>query len=40
MTRLCKKLTTAAIILAIGIGAWVWVMLNNDEYHIHYEEIE
>jgi hypothetical protein len=42
MTRLCRKLTAAAIILTIGIGAWLWLIAHEDELNeleVHYQEI-
>jgi hypothetical protein len=39
MKKLCRKLTAVAIILTIGVGAWLWLIAHEDELEVHYQEI-
>jgi hypothetical protein len=35
-----RRLLSTAVVLTVAVGAVIWVMIHQDEYKIHYEELE
>ena len=35
-----RRLLSTAVILTVAIGAVIWCIIHQDEYKIHYEELE